>query len=239
MKRKAGYGRRGRLSPVAAAAIAAAMAGAGVSCCILLLLRYHPALATLLVIALPALIAAICWLAARHAAGAVLKPAMATARGHAAVARLMGAGVGQLAQGDGEARVAIDLPPPYAAFGDDFNAVAQALQTARTETGALRARCDAQASALDAAASRLGERARRLHERLETELRIIEALEDHVPAEALRIARNMLQGAGVAARRNIEAAEGFAAIGLALRQNVQEEAPTVTKETPVLPDIAA
>lgn len=244
MECKAGYGGRSRLSPVAAVVAAAGAGGAVISCALLLALRYHPALATLVVIALPVLMAAACWLAARHAAGVSLKKAMATARGHAAVARLMGAGIGRLAQGDASARITIDLPPPYEALGKNFNAVAQALQGAQAGAEILRARCDAQANALDEAASRLGARAQRLQERLETELRIIEALEEHAPAEALRVARNMLQGAGVAARRNIEAAGGVAAIGVALRQDAREEhaqeaVATALKDAATLPEIAA
>ncbi|MCO5148354.1 MAG: hypothetical protein M9895_19570, partial [Aquamicrobium sp.] len=45
-----------------------------------------------------------------------------TARAHAAVAKLMGAGIGRLAEGDFSARICVDLPAPYDAFGRDFNA---------------------------------------------------------------------------------------------------------------------
>ncbi|MBE0695158.1 MAG: hypothetical protein IH590_18930, partial [Aquamicrobium sp.] len=66
------------------------------------------------------------------------------------------------------------------------------------------------------AAGRLGRRAEKLAMRIETDLRIIDALAKRDPAEALAIARHTMEGVGVAARRNIEAAEGFSAIGLTL-----------------------
>lgn len=239
MERKAGYGWRKRLSPAAAAAVAAGMAGTVVSCCVLLLMRFQPALATLLVIVLPVIVATLSWLAARHAMRAALQPAMARARGHAAVARLIGVGIGRLAQGDTAARITVALPQPYEALGDDFNAAAQALQAARADAGTLRARFEKHAAALDEAVLRLGRRAQKLHARIEADLRIVAALEEHVPVEALRVARHTLQGAGVAASRNIEAAEGLAGIGLMLRQDMEGAAAVATTEEVVVPDIAA
>lgn len=130
------------------------------------------------------------------------------AKAHAAVARLMAAAIGRLAEGDLSARIDVELPQPYRSFGDDFNAAMEALQSPSGQTGALlreRARDIADA------AGQLGRRAARLMERVEDDLIAIEA-EDGVE-DALRIARHTLVGAGVAARRNIEAAEGFAALG--------------------------
>lgn len=158
------------------------------------------------------------------------------ARAHAAVARLMGAGVGRLAQGDCATRIAIDLPEPYAAFGRDFNAAAERLQAALADAAALRGRLGGHAAGLDEAAARLGRRAGKLAARIETDLRTIEALAERDPAEALRIARHTMEGAGVAARRNAEAADGFAGLGRLLRQ--EADAPAAPAED-ARADIAA
>ena len=143
-------------------------------------------------------------------------------RAHAAVARLMGAGVGRLARGDGAVRVSVDLPEPYGGFGRDFNAAAERLGAALADLDALRARLGGHAAVLDEAAARLGKRADSLAARIETDLRIIDALARHDPAEALRIARHTMQGVGVAARRNAEAAAEFAGVG----RLIGEEAAT-------------
>lgn len=265
MGSKAGNGRRGRLSPAAATAVAAGAAGTAVSCCALLLWSLQPSLAAPFLIASPVVVALAAWLGARRAIRAALRPAtealdrlaaqdFATgdaaggdagtaelmralercraalaarhkaARAHAAVARLMGAGVGRLAWGDCAARIAVDLPEPYEAFGRDFNAAAQRLEASLGDLAALRARLGGHAAGLDEAAARLGRRAGKLAARIETDLRIIEALAGRDPAEALRIARHTMEGVGVAARRNAEAADGFAELGRLLRQEADAPA---------------
>lgn len=235
MGSKAGNGRQERLSSVAAIVVVAGAAGAVVSCCALLLLRFQPAFATLLLVASPALIAAAVLIAARHALREAVKPAMATARGHAAVSRLLGAGIGRLARGDAAARIAIDLPAPYEALAHDFNATAKALQAACAEADALRTRLAHHAAALEKAANRLGQRARKLHDRIETDLHIIAALEAHDTAGALQIARHTLQGAGIAARRNIDAAEEIGAMLRPVSENADKAGPAAKVQT----DIAA
>lgn len=161
-----------------------------------------------------------------------------TARAHAAVARLMGAGIGRLARGDAAVRVSVDLPEPYAGFGRDFNAAAERLGTAVDDIDALRARLGDNAAALDEAAARLGKRADTLATRIETDLRIIDALAKHDPAEALRIARHTMQGVGVAARRNVEAAEEFSGLGRSIRDEAAAPAAPAA-EDPAAPEARA
>ncbi len=140
-----------------------------------------------------------------------------TARVHAAVARLMGAGIGRLARGDLTARIDVDLPSPYDAFGRDFNAATETLGAAARERESLRAGMQDQATALAEAAIRLGKRAEKLAARVEADLRIIEVLSRRDAEEALDIARHTMEGVGVAARRNIEAAREFSRLAEALR----------------------
>lgn len=154
----------------------------------------------------------------------------AAARAHAVVARLMGAGIGRLAQGDYTARIEIRLPAPYDAFGRDFNAAMETLAAAAKEAAGMRARLDGHAAGIAEAAGRLGRRAEKLAMRIETDLRIIDALAKRDPAEALAIARHTMEGVGVAARRNIEAAEGFSAIGLTLLREAAGLARATTAE---------
>lgn len=140
-----------------------------------------------------------------------------TARAHAAVAKLMGAGIGRLAQGDFSARIFVDLPAPYDAFGRDFNAAMERLEAEAAAFAALREATAEQAGALEEAAARLGKRAEKLGLRIETDLRIIDVLGKRDAAEALGIARHTMEGVGVAARRNAEAAAEFARLAEALR----------------------
>lgn len=139
------------------------------------------------------------------------------ARAHAAVARLMGAGVGRLALGDFSARIGLDLPEPYDAFGRDFNAAMEKLGADAAETAGLRAGMEERAAAIADAAARLGRRAEKLAARVEADLRVIEVLARRDAEEALGIARHTMEGVGVAARRNLEAAQEFAALAQALR----------------------
>lgn len=163
--------------------------------------------------------------------GEALAARQATARAHAVVAKLMGAGVGRLAMGDCDARIEVELPPPYDGFGRDFNAAAAALAAKRREAADLRGRVEGHAAALAEAAARLGTRAERLAMRIDTDLRIIDALARREPAEALAIARHTMEGVGVASRRNREAAETLLALGRALR----EAAPPAGAAAPSAP----
>lgn len=146
----------------------------------------------------------------------------AAARAHGVVARLMGAGIGRLARGDHAARIDVDLPAPYDAFGRDFNAAAEALAAAAGKTDRMQARLDALAAEITEAAGRLGRRAEKLALRVETDLRIIDALAPRDPVEALALTRNTMEGVGVASRRNMEAAEGFGALAQALLRDAVE-----------------
>lgn len=129
-----------------------------------------------------------------------------TMRAHMAVAKLMGAGVDRLAQGDFTARIDADLPAPYDRFSRDFNAAMERLAADADALSALRANMRQAAGALEDAAGRLGKRAEKLGMRVETDLRIIDVLGKRDAGEALAIARHTMEGVAVAARRNGEAA---------------------------------
>ena len=146
-------------------------------------------------------------LAARHG----------TMRAHAAVARLMGAGIGRLAQGDYGARIDVELPAPYDTFACDFNAAMDRLAATLADMPALRADIERQADALGEAAQRLGRRAEKLAGRIEADLRIIDVHSRRDAEEALKIALHTMEGVGVATRRNMEAAERFADMARSLR----------------------
>jgi methyl-accepting chemotaxis protein len=226
-----------RLTPGVAVAAAAGAAGLFASCGALLAWRVQPALLGPVLFLSPAMMAAASWLAARNALRAALRPAggMAarlaaqdrTLRAHAAVAKLAGAGVARLAQGDFSARIAIDLPAPYDTFRAEFNAAMARLEDSAEALAALRRAVDERAAALGEAAARLEKRARKLDARIEADLRIVDVLRRRDGEEALAIARTTLTGAGVAARRNIEAAAELARLGEALSASL-----------PALPDKA-
>src|SRR5690606_19945182 len=128
----------------------------------------------------------------------------------------------RLAQGDTGVRIAIDLPVPYEALGRDFNAVVQALKTAHEEGEEMRKLLIDHGNGLEAASARLGKRARKLHARVEADLRLIEKLAAHDPMAALEIACHTLQGAGIAAGRNADAADDFTRMTASLQQKGQE-----------------
>lgn len=139
-----------------------------------------------------------------------------TMRAHMAVAKLMGAGVDRLAQGDFTARIDADLPAPYDRFGRDFNAAMERLAADADALSALRDTARDAIGALEDAAARLGKRAEKLGMRIETDLRIIDVLGKRDAGEALAIARHTMEGVAVAARRNSEAAAEIARIAEAL-----------------------
>lgn len=130
---------------------------------------------------------------------------------HAAVARLMGAAMGSLADGDLSRRVTLDLPEPYRAFRDDFNTTMGRLETAFATLTTSSVRLASHQQAIDEAAVRLKRRAEKLAERIDTELLAIENCDDR--EEMLQRVRHIMGGVAVAARRNMEAADGFSEIG--------------------------
>ena len=154
--------------------------------------------------------------AALARAGAGLAAREKTARAHAAVARLMGAAIDRLARGDLSARLSLDLPAPYDAFGRDFNAAMARLEAEAAALAALRETTARQAGTLGEAAARLGKRAEKLGARIEADLRIVDVLAKRDAAEALAIARHTMEGVGVAARRNVEAAGEIAHLAATL-----------------------
>lgn len=130
------------------------------------------------------------------------------AKTHAAVARLLGAAIGRLSEGDLTARITIDLPEPYRAFRDDFNAAMEDLQHRLARASEMGARLDVQAREIVDAAEQLSRRAVKLDQRIGADITMVEAAQDQ--GEALRIATHTLGGARVAARRNQDAATHFA-----------------------------
>lgn len=124
-----------------------------------------------------------------------------TGKVHSAVARLLGAGIGRLAEGDYKARITVDLPDAYRPFQDDFNRAME-----RLEADMMRIDASEHAAALAAAADQLGKRAEKLAARIEADLQTI-AVSD--PTEALQLAQHTLGGTHVAAKRNVEAAARF------------------------------
>ncbi len=132
------------------------------------------------------------------------------AKTHAAVARLLGAAIGRLAEGDLATRITIDLPEPYRAFRDDFNAAMEELGHRLARSGEMAARLDAQAREIVDAADQLSRRAVKLEARIAADTGLVDASAAHDPQEALRIATHTLGGARVAARRNQDAATHFA-----------------------------
>lgn len=166
------------------------------------------------------------------------------AKAHAAVARLMGAAIGRLAQGDLTARITVELPEPYRAFRDDFNTAMHRLQTSGDGLGTTVADLSTHARAIEEGATQLSRRATKLAERLENDIRLIDASADTSPEDAIRIARHMLEGVAVASRRNIEAARHFTTVGrqvgqeaerLATRTSDKPETPLALAESPSMP----
>jgi hypothetical protein len=141
------------------------------------------------------------------------------ARAHAAVARLLGTAIGRLAEGDIKARITLDLPEPYQAARDDFNAAMDALEKTYAGMNEARIRLADHAAAISTAAEHLSKRAGKLAERLDADTRLIDSLatgED--PLEGLRAARHTMGGVAVATHRNIEAAREFASLAAEIAQ---------------------
>ena len=256
MTQGSGYEAKGRLSPSAAAAFAAAGVSATASLVAFVLWSVLPSgQASTIVIALPFilapfLVAAAAWIAAQGAVRALLAPMVdavarlgandvatpvvpnaietaplaaaleqcraavadrqRTARAHGAVARLLGAAISRLAEGDLKTRITVDLPEPYKAFRDDFNRAMEELETALARSGDMAPRLDAQAGEIAEAADQLSRRAVKLEERIAADIVQIEANAARDPQEALRIATHTLGGVRVASRRNQDAATHFA-----------------------------
>lgn len=132
-----------------------------------------------------------------------------TGKIHSAVARLLGAGIGRLAEGDFKARITIDLPAAYRPFQDDFNRAMEKLEANFATVERIGPTLLTHADDISLAASQLSKRAVKLAERIEADLQAIEAGLASEPHEALKLARHTLGGARVASQRNVEAARGF------------------------------
>lgn len=157
---------------------------------------------------------------------------------HAAVARLASAAVGRLAEGDASARISVDLPQPYAPLREHFNAAAEAMEQARTETRGPAERLRENAREIGEAAAQLARRAGKLAERLEADVNALETGEDDAD-DALRRLLHTLDGARVAAGRNAEAAERFAGLGLVVAREAERlagigEGPEDERDDPPL-----
>ena len=152
------------------------------------------------------------------------------AKTHAAVARLLGAAIGRLSEGDLTARITIDLPEPYKAFRDDFNAAMEDLQHRLALSGEMDARLDAQAREILDAAEQLSRRAVKLEQRIAADIAMVEAAHD--PREALRIATHTLGGARVAARRNQDAATHFANLAGRLAKPAEDAPRDIAGQMP-------
>lgn len=138
----------------------------------------------------------------------------AAIRVHSAVARLMGAAVSRLSQGDLTGRVTVKLPQPYVAFQSDFNAAMERLETAFGAVDSAGARLHEQACAIEEASAQLACRTARLAGHLDAELAEIETDAGlHDPERALRRLLHTMNGVRIAAERNARAAEHFAGLG--------------------------
>ncbi len=137
---------------------------------------------------------------------------------HASVARVMGMAIARIAEGDFAARISVELPPPYQTFRNDFN---EAMERLQAPSGEAAARIREGAQEIEKAAESLRRRAAKLADRIDTDLAAIDrdgfSLED-----ALRTVCHTLGGAGVAAKRNIEAAEQLSAIALLLAAETEK-----------------
>ena len=133
---------------------------------------------------------------------------------HASVARVMGMAIDRLADGNFSARISVELPPPYQAFRNNFN---DAMERLQAPSGEAAQRLRERSMEVTKAADSLKQRAAKLADRIDADLVTIERDAPSL-ADALRIACHTLGGAGVAARRNIEAADRFNAIALLLAE---------------------
>lgn len=128
---------------------------------------------------------------------------------HSAVARLLGAGIGRLADGDVKARISVDLPDAYRAYRDDFNRAMENLEARFAASADATPTLLTRAQEIESAAETLAKRAEKLAQRIGGDLAIIDAALQAEPTDALQLAQHTLGGARVAAQRNMEAAESF------------------------------
>lgn len=171
-----------------------------------------------------------------------------TGKIHAAVARLLGAGISRLAEGDYKVRITVDLPELYRPYQDDFNRAMENLEAMLAASTSPDARLAAQAGDIAAAAEQLAKRAEKLAQRIEDDLATIEQTAPADPQEALKVACHTLNGARVAAQRNIDAAHSFAAMANHLSalaegneppQAIEDEDVPAHEAPPVFPAPAA
>lgn len=141
-------------------------------------------------------------------------------RVHAAVARLAGAAVGRLAEGDFSARITVELPQPYGQLRHDFNAAMETLESMHPMPGGAVERLQAHAREIGEAAAHLSRRAARLAARIDADLSAVEAGDEDAQAALDRVL-HMMGGVRVATQRNAEAAERFADLGLLVAQEAE------------------
>lgn len=139
---------------------------------------------------------------------------------HAAVARLAGAAVSRLAEGDLSARITVELPQPYDRLRDDFNAAMERLESMRAASGGPGGRLREHAREIGEAAAQLSRRAGKLAERIDADMIAAEGAGEDADATLRRVLHTMA-GVRVAAQRNAEAAERFADLGLLVAQEAQ------------------
>jgi methyl-accepting chemotaxis protein len=147
------------------------------------------------------------------------------ARAHAAIARLMGTAVRHLSAGEYSSRITLALPEPYAAFKDQFNAIAAQLEAQQIALEAKQGVSDEigeRAREIGEAAAQLKRRAEKLAERLDTDLEAIEAGAAHHPLEAIKLAQFTMGGVKIATARNIEAAAHLAELGRIVSEHAQD-----------------
>lgn len=156
---------------------------------------------------------------------------------HAAVARLLGAAIGRLAEGDYTARIKVPLPEPYRTFQNDFNTAMDALETSLDGLGGAGKRLAGQAREIGEASDLLARRAKKLAQRLDADLRVIDAGAARDPQQMLAVARNIMNGIAIATQRNIEAAAHFSDLGSQLARESAQLAALAGEEpdSPVAP----
>lgn len=173
---------------------------------------------------------------------AELEERQRAARAHAAIARLMEAGVRHLADGTYSSRITVELPQPYRSFPSYFNTVASRLEgmtNRREESIHVSEMIDAKAHEIIEAADTLKRRAEKLAERVVTDLEAIEKGAEKHTAEALKLAQYTMGGVKIATNRNIEAATQLAEMGRLVAEQAGQLRAIVEEEIkPEMSDIS-
>ncbi|MBI1621078.1 hypothetical protein IOD40_10435 [Aquamicrobium sp. cd-1] len=156
---------------------------------------------------------------------AELEERQRAARAHAAIARLMEAGVRHLADGNYSSRITVELPEPYRAFPSYFNSVAARLEGAANQREGNARICnqiDETANKISEAAQHLQRRAEKLAERVTSDLNTIEKGAEKHPIEAIQLAQYTMGGVRIATDRNIEAAIQLAELGRIVAEHTSQ-----------------